>query len=384
MHSNKSFLLLFLLLFASCAEKDTSLELFIHKELQSGEVPGIGISIIIDEDILLSRGFGYADIENQVPFTDSTIMNIASISKTFIGVSMMHAVENGFLSLDDDVNKFLSFAVVNPHRPDKIITIRHLLGHRSSIIDEKTVYFSKCYNYGGDATTPLEIFLRNYLSKNGPYFSSGNFLDQDPGSEHHYSNIGSALAAHVLEKIMVKPFNILTKEIIFEPLSMENTSWFLSEMKDQSKHAKLYKKDNDKAKLSEIEPYGLITYPDGGLRTSVKDLSKYLNYIMNNKPILDNPIINETSKENMFTPDFNQDYAKFWDTKDHIGHGGGDPGVTTSMYFDPKNKIGIILFTNTSTYGNFYTLLKKVYNHSIVLKKTSHKVQTINAIVADK
>ena len=374
MHSNKSFLLLFLLLFASCAEKDTSLELFIHKELQSGEVPGIGVSIIIDGDILLSRGFGYADIENQVPFTDSTIMNIASISKTFIGVSMMHAVENGFLSLDDDVNKFLSFAVVNPHRPEKIITIRHLLGHRSSIIDEKTVYFSKCYNYGGDATTPLEIFLRNYLSKNGPYFSSGNFLDQDPGSEHHYSNIGSALAAHVLEKIMVKPFNILTKEIIFEPLSMENTSWFLSEMKDQSKHAKLYKKDNDKAKLSEIEPYGLITYPDGGLRTSVKDLSKYLNYIMNNKPVLDNPIINETSKENMFTPDFNQDYAKFWDTKDHIGHGGGDPGVTTSMYFDPKNKIGIILFTNTSTYGNFYTLLKKVYNYSIELKKASHKV----------
>ena len=147
MHSNKSFLLLFPLLFASCAEKNTSLELFIHKELQSGEVPGIGVSIIIDGDILLSRGFGYADIENQVPFTDSTIMNIASISKTFIGVLMMHAVENGFLNLDDDVNKFLSFAVVNPHRPDKIIAIRHLLGHRSSIIDEKTVYFSKCYDY---------------------------------------------------------------------------------------------------------------------------------------------------------------------------------------------------------------------------------------------
>ena len=163
MHSNKSFLLLFLLLFASCAEKNTSLELFIHKELQSGEVPGIGISIIIDGDILLSRGFGYADIENQVPFTDSTIMNIASISKTFIGVSMMHAVENGLLNLDDDVNKFLSFAVVNPHRPDKKITLRHLLGHRSSIIDEKTVYFSKCYNYGGDAATPLEIFLKDYL-----------------------------------------------------------------------------------------------------------------------------------------------------------------------------------------------------------------------------
>ena len=112
-HSNKSFLLLFLLLFASCEEKHSTLEHFIHKELESGEVPGIGISIIIDGDILLSRGFGYADIENQVPFTDSTIMNIASISKTFIGVSMMHAVEKGLLNLDDDVNKYLSFKIVN-------------------------------------------------------------------------------------------------------------------------------------------------------------------------------------------------------------------------------------------------------------------------------
>ena len=123
------------MLFASCAEKNTSLELFIHKELQSGEVPGIGISIIIDGNILLSRGFGYADIENQVPFTDSTIMNIASISKTFIGVSMMHAVEKGLLNLDDDVNKYLPFKIVNPYRPDKKIMVKHLLAHRSSIID---------------------------------------------------------------------------------------------------------------------------------------------------------------------------------------------------------------------------------------------------------
>ena len=71
----------------------------------------------------------------------------------------------------------------------------------------------------------------------------------------------------------------------------------------------------------------------------------------------------------MFTPDFDQDYAKFWNTKDYIGHGGGDPGVATSMYFDPKTEIGVILFSNTSTYGNFYGLLKKIYNHGLMLKR---------------
>ena len=144
---------------------------------------------------------------------------------------------------------------------------------------------------------------------------------------------------------------------------------FLRDIKDDSDILnRVYFPNVDMNNFNEIEVYGLTTYPDGGLRTSIKDLTKYLNYIMYDKPALEQPIINKNSKKNMFTPDFEQDYAKFWDTKNFIGHGGGDPGVATSMYFDPKNKIGIILFTNTSTYGNFYTLLKKVYSHSIELK----------------
>ena len=119
----KIFLLAFLALIISCNKKETTLEQYINTEIASGEVPGIGISIIVKGDVLLSDGYGYADIENQIPFTDSTIMNIASISKTFIGVSMMHAVEKGLLNLDDDVNKYLSFKIVNPHRPDKKIMV---------------------------------------------------------------------------------------------------------------------------------------------------------------------------------------------------------------------------------------------------------------------
>ena len=90
---------------------------------------------------------------------------------------------------------------------------------------------------------------------------------------------------------------------------------------------------------------------------------------MYDMPVQD--IINKESKENMLTPDFDQTYAKFWDTKDLIGHGGWDPGVTSSMYFDPKNEIGIILFTNTSTYANFYALQKKTYKHALTLRDSN-------------
>ena len=351
----------------SCNQSDPELINYIKSEIESGKVPGIGLSIIIEGKTLLSKGFGYADIQNRIPFTDSTVMNIASISKTFIGVSMMNAVERGLLNLDDDINKHLSFKVKNPHRPNKKIMVRHLLGHRSSIIDEQEVYFAQSYHYGGDAPTNLGDFLKNYLSKGGSNYSKKNFLDKDPGEEHSYSNIGSGLAAHILESITGKTFNLITRDLIFKPLNMKKTTWFLSEMRDPSHHAKLYKKDKHETNFSEVELYGLITYPDGGLRTTIKDLTKYLSYIMYDKPVLDQPIINKKSKKNMFTPDFDQDYAKFWDTKDHIGHGGGDPGVATSMYFDPVNEIGVILLTNTSTYENFYTLLKKIYKHGETL-----------------
>ena len=102
--------LLFIFILA-CKQKESTLDQYINAEIASGEVPGIGISIIVEGDIIVSKGYGYADIENKIPFSDSTIMNIASISKTFIGVSIMHAVEKGLLNLEDDVNKFLSFNV---------------------------------------------------------------------------------------------------------------------------------------------------------------------------------------------------------------------------------------------------------------------------------
>ena len=355
--------------FLSCDNKQSELFNFIESEIKHSKIPGIGLSIIVEGKTVLSKGFGYADIQNKIAFTDSTVMNIASISKTFIGVSMMNAAEKGLLNLDDDINKYLPFKVVNPYRPNKKIIIRYLLGHRSSIIDDQDIYFKQAYNYGGDSPTNLGNFLKNYLSEGGNKYSNKNFLNEDPGLKHSYSNIGAGLAAHILENIIDKPFNLITKELIFLPLDMKNTTWFLSEMKNQSIHAKLYKKDKDINDFNEIEVYGLTTYPDGGLRTSIKDLTKYLNYIMYEKPALEQPIINKNSKKNMFTPDFEQDYAKFWDTKNFIGHGGGDPGVATSMYFDPLNEIGVILFTNTSTYDDFYTLTKKIYDYGIKLKK---------------
>jgi len=340
---------------------DEEFNAYINREISESKIAGMGIAIITDDSILVTKGYGYADIQNKVPFTHNTVINIASISKTFISIAIMHAVENNLLDLDNNVNDILPFKLMNPYSPDRFITLRHLMSHTSGIQDDYTIYYGS-YCYGGDSPTSLGEFLVDYLSLLGENYSKNNFTNTKPGEKFNYSNIGAGLAGYIVEIATGKPLNVFTREIIFKPLDMENTCWFLSEM-DIAKHSKLYETRKFIKGWKEIPIYGLTTYPDGGVRTTINDLSNYLLCIMNNGSFKGNSIIQESSVLEMLTPDFSGSYAKFWQTGKGIGHGGGDPGVSTRMYFDPGKKLGIIIFINTGSYDNFEELEDKVYEY---------------------
>ena len=119
---------------------DSTLDDFIEaKRLEAGMV-GLGAAIVVDGKLIWAKGYGAADREASKPFTADTVMNIGSISKTFTGVALMRAVEEGKLSLDDDVSMHLPFPVRNPRFPDDPITLRQLATHTSGIVDRDAVY----------------------------------------------------------------------------------------------------------------------------------------------------------------------------------------------------------------------------------------------------
>jgi CubicO group peptidase (beta-lactamase class C family) len=89
-------------------------------------------------------------------------MNVGSIAKPFTGVAMMRAVQEGKLSLDEDINQYLPFRVVNSHFPNERITLRHLATHTSGITDDEEVY-AGTYHYGGDSPDSLGDFLQRYF-----------------------------------------------------------------------------------------------------------------------------------------------------------------------------------------------------------------------------
>ncbi len=100
-----------------------------------GHINGYSAAIVNQNNILFSKGFGYANTKQNIKYTENTIQNIGSISKTFIGVALLKAQELRKLNLDDPINKYLPFEVKNPYYPDQVITIRHLTTHTSSIKD---------------------------------------------------------------------------------------------------------------------------------------------------------------------------------------------------------------------------------------------------------
>lgn len=360
-----------------------SIDNFIEKKRIESEMVGLAAAIIINKKLVWTKGYGYADMENKIPFTPNTIMNIGSISKTITGASLMHAVEEKKITLDEDINNYLPFKVINPYFPNERITLRNLATHTSGIIDQYPLY-STTYHYGSDSAESLGEFLKNYFEPSGKYYSKDNFLKQKPGSYREYSNIATGLAGYIIEITTGQKLNAYSKQSIFTPLKMDDTGWFLTEV-NLANHAKLYEKKG--SIIQPMELYGLTTYPDGGVRTSVTDLSKFFISLLNDGVYNGTRILEKKSVDEMLKFQFTESNKPenvnleelnsgiFWATKRNltkIGHGGTDPGVKTLMLSDRTKEIGIILFTNTTLdenatnkYGDIYN---ELYKYALKLK----------------
>jgi len=333
--------------------------------LEAGAV-GISMALIDKEGIYWSESHGFADIEARRPMSIDSIMNIASTSKTVTGTSLMILVEQGKLDLDRDVNDYLPFKVENPHHPGIAITARQLLAHTSSIVDRDELYFSETvYFPGADNPMNLGDFVRNYLSASGKYSDPANFGRFPPGSHRQYSNIAYGLAGYLVEVLSGQPLNRFSADKIFEPLNMRSTGWMLTEI-DTERHSALYELSANGH--AEVEWYGLATWSDGGLRTSVRDLSRFFAAIISGGELEGSRILSSKIINLMFQPQFaeGQVLESVTDDESHqqaitwsyrndmngdsmIGHSGGDPGVTTHAYFFPATGKGAILLVNTSS-----------------------------------
>lgn len=363
---------------------DGELDRFIEQHMNEAGIAGLSAAVIVDKKVVWTKGYGFADRARAVPFRPDTVINIGSISKTITGAALMHAVQEGKLSLDADINTYLPFKVINPHDPNARITLRHLATHTSGITDQWAVYEST-YHYG-DEPEPLEDFLKSYFIPGEAGYSRDNFLNVKPGTHREYSNVGADLAGYIVELAVGEKLNTYTKCHFFAPLRMDNTGWFLSEI-PPGKHATLYVVQD--GLTIPIQLYELAT-PDGGVRTSVADLSKFFIALLNDGEYEGIRILERKSVEEMLrfqytesnkpdnvnlTGEDSVNSGIFWGTRfdvTRIGHNGSDPGVRTMMLSDLAKEVGVVIFANTSLSGeamrHYAAIYIELWKHAEALK----------------
>ena len=385
---NKILLLLVFVSFYSCKQKATadkeydretaikdSLASVLNEVYKNGNFAGFGVAIANANGVLYSGGVGYANAETKEKYTQNTLQPIASVSKTFIGVALMKAQEIGKLKLDDPINKYLPFKVVNPAFPDVPITIRHLATHTSSIADTD-FYLQKAwvlmdnvpvngkFNYPQQFNLPsskiaMKVFLRKILVNGEEWYSKEGFLKHKPGAYYEYSNIGATLAAFIIEKAAGERYDAFTAKYILKPLHMDSSGWSYKDI-DVSKRSALYEKPG------KVLPfYELITYPDGGFITSAEDMGKYLCELIKGfdgtgtllkkesykelfRQQLNENNFSERNEQNPYNEEYNTGLFMGFSYKGYVGHTGGDAGVVSMLFFDPKTKTGRFLMLNTS------------------------------------
>lgn len=343
----------------------------LNSAYKKGAIIGFSVAVVNDKGLIYDKGFGFTDIEQKKAYTSGTVQNIASISKTLIGISLFKAQELGKLNINDPINKYLPFKIINPNHPNTPILIKHLAYHTSSITDLDEIYAKSyvltknthddnegVYDYFNLPETNISLsdFIQNSLTQKGKWYIKDTFSNAKPGEKREYSNIAAALCALVIESATGQDYRSFTKDHILKPLKMNASGWSSKDI-DVTKRSRLFA---NKEKM--IAEYSLITYADGGFLTSSNDLGLFLSELI--KGYSGNGVVlNKESykklfeKHNFSDKDKNENYGIFIEFRDDflnvennmIGHNGSDPGVFTAMYFNPETKIGKVVLVNTDT-----------------------------------
>lgn len=312
------------------------IEKMIVEEMDKNFVPGISVAIAVDGRLVYSKGFGYADLENKVPFTAQTVSRIGSVSKTFTALAAMQLVEQGKLNLDAEIQTY----VPTFPRKEKPITIRQLLCHQSGIRHYKGNEFLSAVEYN-DVESALAIF------KDDP-------LVNLPGEKFNYTTYGYNLLSRAVEAASGESFPDYLQKHIIASLNLNQT--YLDRPRQIiSMRARNYTKNGsatieNAAAVNQSNKWG-----GGGLLSTVEDLIKYAAAYDGDKLVR-----RETIKQ-MFAAQNTSDgkptaYGLGWAVasdqgKNRVEHSGGSMGATAILTKYPEQGLIIAALVNCDHYS---------------------------------
>lgn len=358
------------LLITSALFAQVKLEDEIQQIADKYKAVGVAYAVIKDNKLVYDGALGYQNIEDKIPLdSKKSLFRIASISKSFTATAIMQLVEDGKISLDDDFGTLVGFPIRNPNYPDKVITLRMVLSHTSSINDSNGYFDLAVIN----------------PSENQDWAKS--YSNNEPGSTYSYCNLNYNLAGAVVERLTNTRFDQYINKEILSPLAL--IGGYCVDSLNQNNFAQLYAYDDSSKTFSvqaaaynprsaEVKNHQLgkttpIFSPTGGMKISAVDLAKYMQMHMNYGTLDKHKVISKKSALAMQTKVSDEEgyglalrqVNNFVEGKEMVGHTGSAYGLYSTMFFSPKDKCGIVVITNgcVPTYSNGYTaVLKEIAN----------------------
>ena len=339
----------------ACTSKQDQFNEEVKAIMERNNNVGLALVAVNNGQVVLNETYGYKNLDTKEPIAKDDIFRIASISKSFCATAVMQLVEQGKLSLDQDVSELVGFEVRNPNFPDKVITVKMLLSHTASMSDANGYFSLNAMNPDSSAT--WKQAWNNYAPETG----------------YEYCNLGYNTLGTIVERVSGERYDqYIVNHILnpigvyggYEVLSLDSTKFVNIYTWDDEKNEYIHKPAAYATKEKEIENYvfGVSTpvfSPTGGLKISAQDLAQVMKMHMNLGTAENGTqIISKESAEAMqsiVAPKTDEGDAygfairtsnQLLDGHTMIGHTGGAYGVYTSMFWNSERNFGFVVMTN--------------------------------------
>jgi CubicO group peptidase (beta-lactamase class C family) len=327
----------------------------IQGQLRERSIAGATVAVVGGGEVLFTKGYGYADAEARLPVDpEETLFRIASVTKLFTFTAVMQLVEEGRVDLEVDVNEYLGFRI--PDTYPEPITLTHLMTHTAGFEED----LRNLFTYDPERIVPLE----DWVEANLPH------RVRPPGTFSVYSNFGTALAGHIVERVSGLPWEEYIERRILGPLGMERTTGrepLPEALAPGISHGYAPRRGGFEAQPFEMNPGGA---PAGSMSSTAADMATFMLAFLGGGAVGDARVLEEGTVSRMLDRHFGHhprlpgNGLGFFEMSSHgvriLGHGGNTQWFHNTLALFPDHDLGLFVSFNTTTaapltYGPFLT-----------------------------